>query len=171
MAVAADFIQAETKMSEKPLFVPLKAEFFEAFASGAKKDELRRYGPRWNETTCAVGRVVTLSRGYGKAQRLSGIIRAFKKQHGSTFGSMYRASIEKIYGTVDVWIACIGIELPPSPADPSPADTSKEREMAKRLTKGCPHCFHVESSCTDGLGVTGWDDERCCRCGGERRCR
>lgn len=98
-------------MNEKPLFVPLKAEFFEAFAAGTKQDELRRYGPRWNERTCPVGRPVVLSRGYGKAQRLTGCVRAFKRQHGSTFGSTYRASIERLYGTLDVWIACIGIEL------------------------------------------------------------
>ncbi len=93
------------------LFIPLKAEFFDAFASGAKTDELRRFGPRWNERTCIVGRAVTLSRGYGKAQRLSGRIWRFTKQHGSMFGSTYRASIERIYGTLDIDIACISIEV------------------------------------------------------------
>lgn len=42
----------------KPLFVPLKTEYYEAFADGSKREELRRYGPRWNEKTCAVGRPV-----------------------------------------------------------------------------------------------------------------
>ena len=95
----------------KALFVPLKAEFFDAFASGTKTEELRRYGPRWNERTCQVGRSVTLSRGYGRQARLAGRIWRFKKQHGSTFGSTYRASIERLYGTLDLDIACISIAL------------------------------------------------------------
>lgn len=41
--------------------------------------------------------------------------------------------------------------------------------MAKRQIEGCAHCWHVGSSCTDGLSRSGWDDETCCFCGGERR--
>jgi hypothetical protein len=109
-------------MSHKPLFVPLNAEFFDAFAAGTKTEELRRYGARWNERTCPVGRRVVLSRGYGKAKRLAGRIVRFKKQHGTIFGSGYRASIERIYGTLDLDIACIGIQVSgdetPPPQDP-----------------------------------------------------
>ena len=47
----------------KPLFIPLKAEYYDQFATGEKRDELRLYGPRWNECTCPVGRPVILSRG------------------------------------------------------------------------------------------------------------
>lgn len=97
--------------AEKPLFVPLKAEFFDAFASGAKSEELRRYGPRWNERVCRIGRGVVLSRGYGKQSRLSGRIWKFKKQRGETFGSTYRAAIERTFGTLDIEIACISIEV------------------------------------------------------------
>ena len=93
------------------LFVPLKTEFFEAFEAGKKREELRCYGPRWNEQTCPIGRGVVLSRGYGKQARLRGRVARFKRQHGSTFGSTYRASIERLYGTLDVWIACISIDL------------------------------------------------------------
>lgn len=98
----------------KPLFVPLKTEYFEAFRSGAKRDELRLYGARWNERTCFPGRAVTLSKGYGKHARLYGRILRFKRQHGSTFGSTYKAAILGLYGTLDVDIACISIELPPN---------------------------------------------------------
>lgn len=96
-------------MSEKPLFVPLAGMYYDKFASGEKTDELRRYGPRWHEGTCRVGRAVTLSRGYGKRHRLTGRIWKFKRQHGSTFGSTYRTAIQERYGTLDVWIACISI--------------------------------------------------------------
>lgn len=97
-------------MRDKPLFVPLKTEPFEAFADGSKTDELRRYGPRWNENTCRVGRAVLLSHGYGKRRRMVGRIRAFKKQHGTLFGSTYKAAIQKHYGTLDLDVAVIGIE-------------------------------------------------------------
>lgn len=93
------------------LFIPLKAEFYDAFVSGAKTEELRRYGPRWNERVCRVGRDVTLSRGYGKGHRLTGRIWRFKKQRGTTFGSTYKASIQRVFGTLDIDIACISIEV------------------------------------------------------------
>jgi len=47
----------------KPLFIPLKGEYFDQFQAGTKDTEYRVYGPRWNERTCAVGREVVLSRG------------------------------------------------------------------------------------------------------------
>lgn len=53
----------------RPLFIPLKTEYFQAFADGSKREELRRYGPRWNERTCCVGRDVVLSKGYSKQAR------------------------------------------------------------------------------------------------------
>lgn len=96
---------------QKPLFVPLKTEYYRAFENGEKREELRAYGPRWNETVCTVGRAVTLSHGYGLKERMSGKIWKFKRQHGTTFGSTYQAAILKCFGTLDIWIACIGIEL------------------------------------------------------------
>lgn len=93
------------------LFVPLMTRYYEAFERGDKTEELRLYGPRWNETTCRVGREVTLSKGYGKKNRLHGRIWKFKRQHGSTFGSTYKAAILDRYKTLDVWIACISVNL------------------------------------------------------------
>lgn len=59
------------------LFVPLRREFFEAFAAGQKDTEYRPYGPRWNERTCPPGRSVVLSLGYGRQHRLKAtVIRA-----------------------------------------------------------------------------------------------
>ena len=98
-------------MSEKPLFIPLTGKYFEQFARGEKTEELRRHGPRWNDHTCRPGRDVVLSRGYGKACRLRGVITGYKRQHGSTFGSTYRAAILDVYGTLDIWIACIRIGI------------------------------------------------------------
>jgi len=63
----------------KPLFIPLKKEYFEAFERGEKKVEYRAYGARWNENVCVIGRPVVLSCGYGKARRLKGKVVSFMK--------------------------------------------------------------------------------------------
>lgn len=60
------------------LFLPLVGWAFDAFESGDKKTEFRIYGPRWNERTCPVGRLVVLSRGYGKSKRLLGKVVSFQ---------------------------------------------------------------------------------------------
>jgi len=98
----------------KPLFIPLKTEYYEAFAEGSKTEELRRYGPRWNEKTCTVGRDVVLSLEYGKRCRMNGRVWKFKKQHGSLFGSTYQAAILNVFGTLDIDIACVSIDLTPN---------------------------------------------------------
>lgn len=95
----------------KPLFVPLKAVYFDRFADGTKKVEYRRYGPRWNEKTCPIGRAVILSRGYGKACRLGGRVEGFECRHGTTFAGEEREAVLAVYGTADVLIACIEIRL------------------------------------------------------------
>lgn len=78
----------------KPLFIPLKREYFEAFKAGTKVEEFRPWGARWNAHTCPVGRPVTLSLGYGKAHRLSGTITGFEVRHEPT--------------TTPAWIDCYG---------------------------------------------------------------
>ena len=98
-------------LETKPLFIPLKTEPFEAFRCGEKTEELRRYGPCWNAHTCYPGRLVVLSKGYGKQSRLRGRVIAFKHQWGDTFGSRYKAAIKEHFGTLDLEIACIRIEI------------------------------------------------------------
>jgi len=68
----------------KPLFIPLRTQYFEAFAEGRKTEEYRLYGPRWNERTCHLGRQVTLARGYGKQHRLQATIDAFRVSQETT---------------------------------------------------------------------------------------
>lgn len=58
----------------KPLFIPLKAEYFDQFEDGTKDTEYRKHGLRWNAKTCFPGRRVVLSHGYGKKRRLTGVI-------------------------------------------------------------------------------------------------
>jgi hypothetical protein len=63
-------------MKEKPLFIPLNRQYWEAFAAGTKTEEWRRHSPRWNARTCRPGRPVVLSCGYS-GRRLQGVVRAF----------------------------------------------------------------------------------------------
>lgn len=62
--------------AEPPLFVPLRKEWYLAFAGGQKNTEYRAYGPRWNEKTCRVGRRAVLAYGYGWP-RISTVIASF----------------------------------------------------------------------------------------------
>lgn len=90
----------------KPLFIPLKAEYFDAFENGTKNTEYRLRGPRWNAETCAIGREVILSRGYGKQRRLCGIITGF---HYDTLPTKLPGWLE-CYGPHAGDAACIRIE-------------------------------------------------------------
>jgi len=81
-------------MLMKPLFIPLKTEFYDAFCDGTKKTEYRLYGPRWNEKTCRIGRPVVISKGYGKKHRRTGIVVGFEASHGPTWTDDWR----KCYG-------------------------------------------------------------------------
>lgn len=58
---------------ERPLFIPLRREYFQAFARGEKQVEYRLNGKRWNAITCRKGRAVVLSCGYS-GPRLHGVI-------------------------------------------------------------------------------------------------
>lgn len=97
----------DAKPEEKPLFIPLKREYFDAFVAGSKTHELRKYGPRWNERTCRVGRRVTLSLGYGKQQRRSGVVVSFAKSETDC----KRADWVACYGAGQQTSARIGIQL------------------------------------------------------------
>jgi hypothetical protein len=92
---------------EKPLFIPLKRKFYIAFADGIKDTEYRRYGARWNERTCRVGRAVTISLGYGKAHRLSGVVVGFRRD-SEIAGT---PDFIECYGHTAGSAACIQIKL------------------------------------------------------------
>lgn len=91
----------------KPLFIPLKRKFYEAFVRGEKDTEYRRRGPRWNAKTCAIGRAVVLSCGYGTRHRVTGKIVGF---HYDTTPSRMPGWLE-CYGPNSGDAACIKIEL------------------------------------------------------------
>jgi hypothetical protein len=94
----------------KALFIPLKAEFFAAFADGSKTVEFRRYGPRWNERTCWPGRAVVLSRGYGRQHRLTGVVTWFRVSEHHAIDPGFVAC----YGANAGPVACVGISVTPN---------------------------------------------------------
>ena len=95
----------------KPLFIPLRAEYYEAFGDGSKTDELRLYGPRWNERTCHVGRKAVLSRGYGTQNRMAGHVSKFDKRHISELCVKDQSAMLICYGAqaMDAWIAVVSM--------------------------------------------------------------
>lgn len=97
-------------MDEKPLFIPLRTEWFRGFEAGTKDTEYRAYGPRWNERTCRVGRKATISHGYSGA-RLERAIVGFKVLDWAEAPEAARA----IYPDA-TYIAAI--HMPPSEQEP-----------------------------------------------------
>lgn len=58
----------------KPLYLVLARVHFEAFLDGSKSFEIRRYGTRYNERTCAIGREVLLQLGYSRIRAAGRIL-------------------------------------------------------------------------------------------------
>lgn len=98
-------------MTPPPLFLPLKAEYYEAFANGTKVYELRKYGKRWNERVCTPGRGVVLSRGYGKEKRMTGTILVFRKRPATWLCIDDQMAMRAIYGTLEFDVAVISIAV------------------------------------------------------------
>lgn len=74
----ADAVEAAACCEQKPLFIALKAEYYDKYERREKDTEYRAYGKRWNESTCEIGRKAILSKGYGKQARMSGIVMSAK---------------------------------------------------------------------------------------------
>jgi hypothetical protein len=104
------FPHNEQPAGDKPLFVPLKAEFYEAFERGIKTTEYRLHGPRWNARTCYPGRVAVLSYGYGKQRRMRCTIKRFTAQTGHNIRKQDQDSVVALYGNLDAQLACIEFE-------------------------------------------------------------
>lgn len=70
----SQFNKDDEMQNDKPLFIPLKREYYEQFESGEKTYEIRKHGKRWHSGTCWVGRKATVSLGYGKSNRLNMVV-------------------------------------------------------------------------------------------------
>lgn len=105
----------------RPLFIPLKREYYEQFRDGIKapgiligmgppipyQTEFRKHGPRWNKHTCKPGRDVVLSLGYGKKHRMQGVIVGFETSHEATKTKDW----QRCYGNEPAIAACIAIHV------------------------------------------------------------
>jgi hypothetical protein len=98
-------------IEEKPLFLPVPTSTYEALESGKQKCEWRRYGKRWNEKHCRVGRRLTLSKGYGKKHRLSGTLVGFDTPWAYEFNELWHEYHQKTFGTLNIRFAIMHIEL------------------------------------------------------------
>lgn len=99
-----------TATERKPLFLPLNSEYYDAFADGSKTTEYRQVGGPWNEDTCTPGRRITLSKGYGKQSRMSGVITKFQRRRVTSLSYAARRAVETLYGPVKE-IAAISIDV------------------------------------------------------------
>ena len=63
----------------KPLWIPLKTEYFIAFERGEKTTEFRLYGGQWCARNCYAGRPVVLGHGYS-GRRLRAVVTGFETQ-------------------------------------------------------------------------------------------
>lgn len=61
--------------NDRPLFIPLRSEWFQAFRDGRKRVEWRAWGPRWNRDVAHRGRPVVLSHGYSGARIRGTVVR------------------------------------------------------------------------------------------------
>jgi hypothetical protein len=93
----------------KALFIPVNTEYFEAFKNGSKKIEWRIFGKRWNERVCLQGRDVVISKGYGKKDRLKGVLEGFSKHLIDDPGHIFNRHYgEKAKGQL---AACLNIKV------------------------------------------------------------
>lgn len=97
--------------SKKPLFIPLNTKHYEAFEDGSKDTEYRLHGKRWNEVCVWKGRAVTLSKGYGKKNRLYGVVRDVWVTNSVSLRPDVQEAIKEIYGEGIHEIFCIGVKL------------------------------------------------------------
>lgn len=72
------FVLVQSATTMKPLFIPLKTQWFREFAAGRKTIEYRAYGPRWHEGTCYAGRPAVLSHGYS-GDRINARVKRFRR--------------------------------------------------------------------------------------------
>ncbi|MCL2715715.1 MAG: hypothetical protein FWD68_14315 [Alphaproteobacteria bacterium] len=112
---------------KNPVFIVLRTEWFEKFASGAKKTEYRRIGGKFTRERCVVGRSVLLSKGYGKKARLTGRITSYAEIAQSRAP---RAAQE--YYPDATRLAAIGIRLDASPHARPKRPGTKQAKSVKR---------------------------------------
>jgi len=92
----------------KNLFIPLKKEYFLKFKNGEQDCEIRPDQYRfWNRKNVCPGRKMTLSKGYGKYDRIEKVIeftRVTNNLKASGIPEWHIEAVEEIYGKRDKWL-------------------------------------------------------------------
>lgn len=95
-------------MPDKPYFLPLFGEFFLKFKSGEQNCEIRPEGHRgWNLKNIYPGRMLLLSYGYGKQDRLERAVRTATSTTdlaGEGIPQWHIDAVEAIYGKQPRWL-------------------------------------------------------------------
>ena len=93
---------------EKPFFAPLFKVYFLKFKNGEQDCEIRPYNHRgWNCKNVYPGRLITLSNGYGKHDRLTLEIRKTMITpylEMENIPQWHIDAVEEIYGQQDKWL-------------------------------------------------------------------
>lgn len=95
----------------KPLFIPLKTKYYEAFCDGTKSIEYRRPKDNFHPKKCLPGRQVTISKGYGKQHRQNGVIKSAILIDAKTLPEDKQTDVLAVYGDIDIKIIAIEIVL------------------------------------------------------------
>ena len=114
----------------KPIFIPLKSQYFEDFKNGSKRIEYRRAGVgQFTLAKCTPGREVTLSKGYGTRDRIRGtVVRSWIERHEYPTGA-----IAQCYGTEPIDIIAIEIAVDRSSCVVRCGDNSTAKSWARYL--------------------------------------
>lgn len=92
----------------KMLFVPLKKEYFFKFKCGEQDCEIRPFGYKgWNTDNVYPLRIMTLSNGYGKDERLEKVIKkttVTKNLESEQIPNWHIEAVETIYGKRAWWL-------------------------------------------------------------------
>lgn len=134
----------------KPVFLPLISKYYEAFKDGSKRSEYRLYGDRWNERTCRVGRPVTISKGYGKRNRIYAFVESFKRVQRCDLPPDISALVEYIYAGTKGDVAIITMTEPADkPAEPYRPSSGTEGHAFE--ASHCAKCIHRDLTTGDPL--------------------
>lgn len=87
----------------KPAFIPLKGVYFDKIKAGLKDCEYRKHGGRWAPKNFPLGHPCTLSRGYGKQDRIIRTVKAVRVVNSADLPEDARTDVRDCYGQdVDV---------------------------------------------------------------------
>ncbi|MGK7903867.1 MAG: hypothetical protein AB4352_21170 [Hormoscilla sp.] len=116
----------------KPIFIPLKSEYYQTFLNGSKRIEYRRAGVgQFTLAKCIPGREVTLSKGYSKRDRIKGtIVRSWIERHKHPTGA-----IAACYGTEQIDIIAIEIAVDRTSSVIWCGDNGTAKKWARYLTR------------------------------------